>query len=108
MTASQIIEEVRTAGGVLKLRGNRIHYRVPRRVAPLVHELRRHKPDVLFLLRQDERRNASRYLLPLLGKRVWSPAGPGMLLAVEDYVTIALEDGNKKRWCDPTMVIPYA
>jgi hypothetical protein len=69
-----------------------------------VDDLRRHKPDVLRLLR----RQFLAHLLPFLGKRVWSPAGPGKLLLVEDYVTVGLDDGTKMRWSDPTAVIPYA
>src|ERR1017187_4714957 len=108
MSASDIIEAVLAAGGVLVLKGSRIHYQVPPQAAPLLNELRRHKPDVLYLLRQDERRKACCHLLPFLGKRVWSQAGPGKLLLVEDYITVALEDGTKMRLYDPTTVIPYA
>ena len=108
MSASEIVEAILAAGGALALKGGRIHYQVPPHAAPLVNELRRHKPDVLYLLRQYERQRAFRQLLPFLGKQVWSPAGPGKLLVVEDYATVVLEDGTKMRWYDPTTVIPYA
>jgi hypothetical protein len=104
MSASEIIEAVRAAGGVLVLNGRRIHYQIPEQAAPLLDELRRHKPDVLHLLR----RQSLAHLLPFLGKRVWSPHGPGELLVVEDYVTVGFDDGTKMRWHDPTAIIPYA
>jgi hypothetical protein len=104
MTAAEIVEEVLAVGGALVLDGSRIHYQIPEQAAPLLDELRRHKPDVLKLLR----RQSFGLLQSFLGKRVWSPAGPGKLLVVEDFITVGFEDGTKKRWYDPTAVIPYA
>lgn len=104
MTAVEIVGEVLAAGGVLELNGNRIHYLIPEQAAPLLDELRRQKPDVLQLLR----RQSLAHLLPFLGKRVWTPAGPGKVLVVEDFVTVVLENGTKLRWYDPTAVIRYA
>lgn len=108
MSALEVVEAVLAAGGVLVLDGNRIHYQIPEQAASLVNELRCHKPDVVHLLRQRERQKAFCHLLPFLGKRVWSPLGPGKLSVVEDYITVRLEDGTKIRWYDPTAVIPYA
>jgi hypothetical protein len=48
------------------------------------------------------------HLVPFLGKRVWTPAGPGTLLVIQDYVTVGFDDRTKMRWYDPTAVIPYA
>ncbi len=108
MSAVEIFEAVLAAGGTLVLSGNRIRYQIPEQDAPLVDELRRHKPDIVDLLRQRERAKAFCHLLPLVGKRVWSPAGPGKLLGVEDFATVRLEDGTKMRWYNPSAVIPYA
>ena len=108
MRALEVVEAILAAGGALELNGDRIRYQVPERVASLVDELRRHKTDVVSLLRQRERRQEFLRLLPFVGKRVWSPAGPGELLVVEDYITVRLEDGTKRRWYDPSAVIPYA
>ena len=74
MRPVQIVEAVLAAGGVLESDGNHIRYRLPKQATPLLDELRRHKADVLYLLRQREFAN----LLPFLGKRVWSPDGPGI------------------------------
>lgn len=104
MSAAEIVEAVLAAGGVLEIKGSRIHYQIPEQSAPLLDELRRHKPDVLHLLR----RQSFAHLQPFLGKRVWSPAGPGKLLVVEDYVTVAFDDGTKMRWYDSTAIILYA
>jgi hypothetical protein len=104
MSPIEIVEAVLAAGGELVINGDRILYQIPEQAAPLLDELRRHKPDVLHLLR----RQSLAHLLPFLGKRVWSPAGPGKLLAVEDYVTVGFDDGTKMRWYVPTAVIPYA
>jgi hypothetical protein len=108
MSALEVVEAVLAAGGALVLNGDRIRYQIPEQAAPLVDELRRHKTDVVCLLRQLERRKDFCHLLPYLGKRVWSPAGPGELLLVEDYITVRLEDGTKMRWYDPAAVVPYA
>jgi len=108
MRAFEVVEAVRAVGGTLVLKGDRIHYQIPEQSAPLVDELRRHKTDVVLVLRERQRRQALRHLLPYVGKRVWSPAGPGKLLVVEDYITVRLEDGTKKRWYNPLAVIPYA
>src|SRR5271157_5774627 len=108
MSALEVVEAVLAAGGALALDGDRIRYKIPKQAAPLVDELRRHKPDVVNLLRQRARRIGFLHLLPFLGKRVWSPAGPGELLVVEDYITVRLKDGTKRRWYDPAAVIPYA
>lgn len=104
MSAVEIVEEVLAAGGRLVLNGSRIHYQIPEQAVPLLDELRRHKPDVMHLLR----RQSFAHLLPFLEKRVWTPAGPGKLLMVEDYVSVGFADGTKRRWYDPTAVIPYA
>ena len=104
MSAVEIVEKVLAAGGVLEIKGRRIHYQIPEQAAPLLDELRRHKSDVLNLLR----RRSFAHLLPFLGKRVWSPDGPGKLLVVDDHVTVGLDNGTKMRWSDPTAVIPYA
>ena len=105
MSPVEIIEAVLAAGGQLEINGSRIHYQIPEEAAPLLDELRRNKPDVVHLLR----RKTFAHLLPFLGKRVWSPAGPGKLLVVvEDYVIVALEDGIRMRWYDHAAVLPYA
>lgn len=108
MRALEVVEAILAAGGALALNGDRIHYQIPEQAAPLVDELRRHKPDVVLVLRERERRDAFCHLLPYLGKRVWSPAGPGELLVVKDYITVRLEDGTKRRWHNPAAVTPYA
>ncbi|PYX75771.1 MAG: hypothetical protein DMG72_06645 [Acidobacteria bacterium] len=94
MSAVEVVEAILAAGGVLALNGNRIHYQIPAQAAALLDELRCHRADVLHLLRQRKQRKAFAHLLPFLGKRVWSPAGPGKLLVVKDYVTVGLEDGT--------------
>jgi len=48
------------------------------------------------------------HLMSFLGKRVWTPSGPGTLLRVDNHVTVGFEDGTKMRWYDSTAVIPYA
>lgn len=108
MSASEVIEAILAAGGELAINGDSIHYHIPEHAATLLDELRRHKRGILNLLRQREQRTAFCHLLPFLGKRVWSPAGPGKLLVVEDYITVGFEDGTKMRWYDPLAVIPYA
>jgi hypothetical protein len=100
----EIVTEIRAAGGALVLNGSRIHYQIPQQAALLLDELRRHKPDVVHLLRRQSFAN----LLPFVGKRVWSPHGPGKLLVVEDCVIVGLEDGTRMRWYDSTAIIPYA
>src|SRR5439155_3829821 len=83
MSAVEVVEAILAAGGVLALNGNRIHYQIPAQAAALLDELRCHRADVLHLLRQRKQRKAFAHLLPFLGKRVWSPAGPGKLLVVK-------------------------
>jgi hypothetical protein len=104
MTPLEIVEAVVAAGGELAVNGSRIHYQIPEEAAPLLDELRRHKPDILYLLR----RKAFSHLVPFLGKQVWSPAGPAKLLVVEDFITVGFDDGTKMRLFDPSAVIPYA
>jgi hypothetical protein len=58
MSAVEIVQEVLAAGGVLLLRGDRIHYEIPEHAAPLLSELRHHKANILNLLRQREQRES--------------------------------------------------
>ena len=108
MSPVEIVEAVLAAGGELVIKGSRIHYQIPEQAAPLLNELRLHKPDVLSLLHERQRRRIFAHLMPHVGKRVWTPRGPGRLLVVDDYVIVSLDDGTKMRWYDATAVIPYA
>jgi len=100
MTVVEVVEAVLEAGGVLVPAGDRIRYQIPERVASLVTELRRHKAEVLVLLKERNQRRAFAHLLPFLGKRVWTPLGPGKLVAVQDYVAVECEAGGRMRWYD--------
>lgn len=69
MRALEVVERILAAGGALELNGDRIRYRIPEQAAPLVDELRRHKTDVVSLLRQPELLTQDYLrLLPFLGK----------------------------------------
>jgi hypothetical protein len=102
------VDAVQQAGGWLEPKGGYIKYQVPAQSALLLEELRCHKRDVLRLLEERKRRKDFAYLLPFLGKRVWTPAGRGTLVRLAAYATVQLEDSRKLRWYDPTGVIPYA
>jgi hypothetical protein len=106
MSPVEIVESFLAAGGELVVNGDRIRYQIPKQAAALLDELRCHKPVVLNLLKQRDRRKAFCHLLPFLGKRVWTPCGTGKLFLVEDFITVGLEDGTKMRFYDPTAVIP--
>jgi hypothetical protein len=83
------------------LNGNRIHYKIPEQAVPLLDELRRHKPDVMHLLR----RQSFAHLLPFPGKRMWSPAGPENFWWLKITLPWVFEDGTKRRWCDPGQLL---
>jgi hypothetical protein len=104
--AEELIRVIEKSGGVLSISGcgNGVRYRLPVGARSLLGDLRRMKPELLPLLR----RRSFMHLAPFLGKRVWTPAGPGKLVKVEDYVTIEFENSENIRWYDPTAVIPYA
>ena len=108
MNAGELVDTVENLGGNLRLDGNQIRYRLPAQAALLLSELRRQKPAILTFLKERERRIAFTQLLPFLGKRVWTPLGPGLLAEVEDYVAVEFRDGKTMRWYDTNAVIPYA
>ena len=107
MTGVEVVDAIFSAGGTLTLTGGRIRYQIPESAAPLVTELRCHKTEVLQLLKERDRKNAFAHLGPFLGKRVWTPGGPGKLVAVEDFATVEC-GARRMRWYDSTAVIPYA
>jgi len=51
MSLESAVDEIRRAGGVLKLDGDRIRYLLPGNVAHLAGELKEHKPELMELLR---------------------------------------------------------
>lgn len=108
MSVADLVRAVESMGGVLTLKGDRIHCQLTEKAAPLVEEIRRYKPAVLFLLRERGRRQAFAHLRPLIGKRMWTPQGPGRLVVVDDYATVEFDDGSRLRWDDSTAVLPYA
>ena len=106
MSAEELVRAIEQSGGVLAIaeRGDRLRYRLPANAGSLLDELRRMKPEVIPFLR----RRSFLHLLPFMGKRVWTPAGPGKLVRLEDYATVEFGYSEKVRWYDPTAVIPYA
>jgi hypothetical protein len=106
MSAEELVRAIEQSGGALAIveRGDRLHYRLPANAGVLLDELRRMKPKVIPVLR----RRLFLHLVPFLGKRVWTPAGPGKLVRLEDYASVEFGDASKGRWYDPTAVIPYA
>jgi hypothetical protein len=55
MTAPELIQRVEAVGGVLTLRGDRIHYELPSDAAPMLDVLRQCREEVVRLLRGRER-----------------------------------------------------
>ena len=106
MNAEELVKTIEQVGGVVALagRGNRLHYRLPANAGSLLEELRRMKREVIPVLR----RRSFLHLLPFLGKRVWTPSGPGQLVSLGDYATVEFGDSRKQCWYDSTAVIPYA
>ena len=106
MSPEELVRVIESSGGVLELTGriDRVLYRLPAKAATLLADLRRMKTDVIPILR----RRAFLHLVPFLGKRVWTPAGPGVLVRLEDYATVEMATGEKMCWHSTTAVIPYA
>ena len=107
MSAEELVRAIEQSGGMVDIvaeHGNRLRYRLPANAAMLLNDLRRMKPEVMPVLR----RRSLLHMKPFLGKRVWTPMGPGKLVEVADYCSIELENGDKMRWDDATAVIPYA
>jgi hypothetical protein len=106
MSPEELVEAIERSGGVVELAGrmDRVRYRLPVSAAMLLDDLRRMKPEVIPVLR----RRAFTYLMPFLGKRVWTPDGPGILVALEDYAAIAMATGEKRRCYEAGAIIPYA
>ncbi len=59
MTAPELIHRIESAGGVLTLRGDRIRYELPEDAASMVDVLRQHRTEVVRVLRERERQEAS-------------------------------------------------
>jgi len=55
VTAPELIQTIEAAGGVLTLTGDRIRYKLPEEAAPLVEILRKHREEVIRVLRERER-----------------------------------------------------
>jgi len=102
----QLISRLEQAGGTLALKGDRIRYAVPKgnpEVLGLLAELRAHREAVMVLLLnraavESERRFAQPHarLFPFIGRRVWTPSGAGLLLAVHADQCEVLPDGSDK------------
>lgn len=52
MSPQSVVDQIVRAGGVLKLEGDRIKYRLPERVAHLADDMKRRKPELVELLRK--------------------------------------------------------
>ena len=80
MTASEIVQQIEAAGGVLILAGDRIRYELPEQAAPLVDVLRQYRDEVVQTLRgrQDAvKQHISRWMaasctVPLNPGKVWT------------------------------------
>ncbi|MGA2755490.1 MAG: hypothetical protein ABSE53_17180 [Terracidiphilus sp.] len=59
MTAGELLEVVKAAGGVLELNGEKLRCRLPEDAAHLAGELRAHKPELVEMLRQEGGRIAA-------------------------------------------------
>jgi len=65
VTASDIVQQIEAAGGVLALNGNRIQYDVPKAAGALLDAVRVHRGEVLEVLRQRQetaREHVSRWM----------------------------------------------
>jgi len=65
VTATDIIREIETAGGVLRVNGDRIRYELPEHAATLVDVLRQHRDEVLRVLQgrqEGVKRQLSRWM----------------------------------------------
>jgi hypothetical protein len=100
MDASELVENIESAGGKLAVEGDQIVYEIPPTVKLLLTELRAQKPQVIEVLRQRESADYVRAfhgqphvkLFPFIGRKVKTPAGPGTLLQVfADRVTVILD-----------------
>ena len=52
MSLQSVVDQIVRAGGVLKLEGDRIKYRLPERVAHLADDMKRRKSELVELLRK--------------------------------------------------------
>jgi hypothetical protein len=59
MSLESVVDQIRRAGGVLKLEGDHIRYLLPNDVAHLAGELKEYKPELLELLRREGGRIAT-------------------------------------------------
>jgi hypothetical protein len=106
VSAEELVRTIEQSGGAIAIaeRGDRLRYRIPANASSLLEELRRMKREVILLLR----RRSFLHLVPFVGKRVWTPEGPGMLERLDDYATVGYSHAKKLLWYDATAVIPYA
>ena len=126
---AEIVSRLEKGGGKLALEGERIRYSIPcgdSEVLALLAELRNHRDGVMGLLRQRaagqgnwpsasadaERRFGQPHarLFPFLGRKVWTPVGPGTLLQVfADRVTVLLDSElSKCSFFRPTEIEPVS
>src|SRR5438105_4943111 len=96
MTASEIVQQIEAAGGVLILAGERIKYDIPKHAALLVDALRQHRDEVLQTLRgrQDE---AKRQLSRWMAVRCACPKNPCEVWGSEKSLY-----RNYLGWCQQT------
>ena len=120
MTVAQAVHAIESVGGQVRLKGDRIRYRIPHPapepVAEAVEILRRHKPEALALLGwQSDPDPESRWppeclaaerkfripaakLYPLLDHLVLTPEGAGILLRVfDDRVAVHFRGESRTR-----------
>lgn len=83
-TVEELVERIEGAGGVLRLRGDKITYDLPEEVTPLLDELRANRDAVVEVLRQRETVPA---MPPGIGLISWNLKEPPVAIEYAAVVT---------------------
>ncbi len=119
MTPAAILQAAELAGLALVLDGEQVRVSYPgdrrQELAPLVAALRTHRDEIRRLLKRRRRsvdrrpQEPSRFCLFHVGQRVWTPFGPGIVVALHpDRASVQYEDGRRMGWFHEDALLPMA
>ncbi len=119
MTPAAILKAAELAGLALVLDGAQVKVSYPsdrrQELAPLVAALRTHRDEIRRLLERRRRtgnrrtQESSRFCMFQVGQRVWTPFGPGTVVALHpDRASVQYEDGRRMGWLHDDALLPMA
>jgi hypothetical protein len=112
--AAKLVAVAEARGFRFRLDGSRVKAKLPEgkpEARALLENLRAHREEIRRLLEQREAaiQVGSRLALFRVGQRVWTPAGPGIVVELHhDRASVQYEDGRRMAWFRGDAMLPMA